>query len=358
MSAEQAPPGRPAPAPRHCGAGWPTGWAWKSSRRPSRGGQVPGGASLWHTFGAVAAGLFVLEAVTGILLATVYTPSVTGAWASVAYIQDQLTLGWFVRGLHSFGSSALIVVAGLHLLQVLLFGAYRRPRELNWMVGLALFGVVALFALSGYLLALGPEGLLGEAGRGDDRGQRPDRRRPDAEADSGRRRVRQPDVDPRLRVPRDGVARAADRPAGAAHLPVPAPRLHAEVVAVAAGRRRARGARLAGPGGPQRRRRRAGVGRRRRRGHRAPRRAAGIAGRSDVQLPRPPRVVRAAAVPAAHVLRGAARDRGDDDHPRHRHGAGVRAAVPRSRADEPPSRSAAGAGRRRAGPGGADARWR
>jgi ubiquinol-cytochrome c reductase cytochrome b subunit len=116
------------------------------------GGKVPGGASLWHTLGSVAAGLFVLEAVTGVLLATAYTPSVTGAWASVAYIQDQLTLGWFVRGLHSFGSSALIVVAGLHLLQVLLFGAYRRPRELNWMVGLVMFGVVALFALSGDLL--------------------------------------------------------------------------------------------------------------------------------------------------------------------------------------------------------------
>ena len=195
--------------------------------------------------------------------------------------------------------------------------------------------------------ALGPEGLLGEAGRGDDRGQRPDRRRPDAEADPGRRRVRQPDVDPRLRVPRDGVACVADRPAGAAHLPVPAAWLHAKVVAVAAGRRGARRPRLAGPGGPQRRRRRAGVGRGRRRGHRAPRRAAGIAGRSDVQLPRPPRVVRAAAVPAAHVLRGAAGDRRDDDHPWRRHGAGVRAAVPRSRADEPPVGSAAGAGRRR-----------
>jgi len=117
-----------------------------------RAGQVPGGASLWHTLGSVAAGLFVLEAVTGVFLATTYTPSVTGAWASVAYIQDQLTFGWFVRGLHSFGSSALIVVAGLHLLQVLLFGAYRRPRELNWMVGLLLFGMVAVFALSGYLL--------------------------------------------------------------------------------------------------------------------------------------------------------------------------------------------------------------
>jgi ubiquinol-cytochrome c reductase cytochrome b subunit len=116
------------------------------------GGQMPGGASLWHALGSVAAGLFVLEAVTGIFLSLYYAPSVQTAWASVAFIQDQLPLGWFVRGLHSFGSSALMVVMALHLLQVLLFGAYRRPRELNWIVGLALFGVSALFALSGYLL--------------------------------------------------------------------------------------------------------------------------------------------------------------------------------------------------------------
>ena len=80
------------------------------------GGEMPGGASLWHALGSVAAGLFVVEAVTGIFLALFYAPSVQTAWASVAYIQDQLPLGWFVRGLHSFGSSALIVVAGLHLL--------------------------------------------------------------------------------------------------------------------------------------------------------------------------------------------------------------------------------------------------
>jgi ubiquinol-cytochrome c reductase cytochrome b subunit len=116
------------------------------------GGEMPGGASLWHTLGSVAAGLFVVEAVTGIFLSLFYAPSVQTAWASVAYIQDQLPLGWFVRGLHSFGSSALVVVAGLHLLQVLLFGAYRRPREANWILGLALFGLTALFALSGYLL--------------------------------------------------------------------------------------------------------------------------------------------------------------------------------------------------------------
>ena len=116
------------------------------------GGTVPGGASLWHALGSVAACLVVVEMVTGILLATAYSPSVTDAWASVAYIQDQMTLGWFVRGLHSFGSSALIVVATLHLLQVVLFGAYRRPREVNWMVGLALLGVSVIFAISGYLL--------------------------------------------------------------------------------------------------------------------------------------------------------------------------------------------------------------
>jgi len=155
MSADGAPP---ASAPRRPPK---TGGvrAWLADRlgleqlaATLAGGHVPGGASFWHTFGSVAAGMFVLEALTGILLATAYTPSVPAAWGSVAYIQDQMTLGWFVRGLHSFGSSALIVIAGVHLLQVLLFGAYRRPRELNWMVGLALFGLVALFALSGYLL--------------------------------------------------------------------------------------------------------------------------------------------------------------------------------------------------------------
>ena len=135
----------------------------------------------------------------------------TGAWASVAYIQDQLTLGWFVRGLHSFGSSALIVVAGLHLLQVLLFGAYRRPRELNWMVGLALFGVVALFALSGYLLPWDQKGYWAKLVEATITGSAPVVGGAAQQLIAGRRRVRQPDPDPRLRAARDGAARAADR---------------------------------------------------------------------------------------------------------------------------------------------------
>jgi ubiquinol-cytochrome c reductase cytochrome b subunit len=122
------------------------------------GGEMPGGASFWHALGAAAAGLFVVQAITGVFLSLFYAPSVQTAWASVAYIQDQLPLGWFVRGLHSFGSSAMIVVTGLHFLQVLLFGAYRRPRELNWIVGLGLLGLTVLFALSGYLLPYDQKG--------------------------------------------------------------------------------------------------------------------------------------------------------------------------------------------------------
>jgi ubiquinol-cytochrome c reductase cytochrome b subunit len=146
----------PAPAPQPPRAS-PGGWlderlGLSQLRAAILGGEMPGGASFWHALGAAAAGLFAVQAITGIFLALFYAPSAQTAWASVAYIQDQLPLGWFVRGLHSFGSSAMIVVAGLHFLQVLLFGAYRRPRELNWIVGLGLFGLTALFALSGYLL--------------------------------------------------------------------------------------------------------------------------------------------------------------------------------------------------------------
>jgi ubiquinol-cytochrome c reductase cytochrome b subunit len=153
---DERPPARPARPAQRAQRGWRT---WLDERlglsgleNAILGGQMPGGASFWHALGSVAAGLFVVEAVTGIFLSLFYAPSVQTAWASVAYIQDQLPLGWFVRGLHSFGSSALIIVAGLHLLQVLLFGAYRRPRELNWMIGLGLFALTVLGALSGYLL--------------------------------------------------------------------------------------------------------------------------------------------------------------------------------------------------------------
>ncbi|HET6146004.1 MAG TPA: cytochrome b N-terminal domain-containing protein [Polyangia bacterium] len=113
---------------------------------------VPGGARWWYVFGSVLTFILTLQLLTGILLASFYSPSSTTAWASVAFIQDQMTMGWFVRGLHSMGASAMVVMTCLHLAQVLLFGAYKAPREMNWIIGVLMMGLVLAFSLTGYLL--------------------------------------------------------------------------------------------------------------------------------------------------------------------------------------------------------------
>ena len=113
---------------------------------------VPGGARVRYVFGSVLTYLFMQQVVLGILLASYYSPSATDAWASTAYIQDRVAGGWFLRGLHHHGSSAMVVVTILHLIQVVLAGAYRKPREFNWWTGLLMGGLVLAFALTGYLL--------------------------------------------------------------------------------------------------------------------------------------------------------------------------------------------------------------
>src|SRR5262249_22622272 len=113
---------------------------------------VRGGARWAYVFGSVLTFLLALQAATGILLASYYSPAVTTAWASVAAIQDHLWLGWFIRGLHSYGASAMVVVVVSHFVQVTLFAAYKAPRELNWMVGVLMAGLVMAFSLTGYLL--------------------------------------------------------------------------------------------------------------------------------------------------------------------------------------------------------------
>lgn len=113
---------------------------------------VRGGASYAYVFGSVLTFILVLQMTTGVFLAMYYSPSATDAWGSVAYIQDSVTMGWFIRGLHSYGASAMVIVAGLHLLQTALYGAYKKPRELNWIVGVLMLGIILAFALTGYLL--------------------------------------------------------------------------------------------------------------------------------------------------------------------------------------------------------------
>ena len=113
---------------------------------------VVGGARWAYVFGSALTMVFVIQATTGILLMTTYAPSAQTAWASVHYISFALSGGWIIRGLHHFGSQAMIVLVALHLGQVLVFGAYKKPREINWWFGLGLLAVTLGFSLTGYLL--------------------------------------------------------------------------------------------------------------------------------------------------------------------------------------------------------------
>ena len=108
--------------------------------------------SFAYVAGWVLVMLLVLEAVTGAALAAFYSPSTTDAWASVAYMQDQVSVGWLVRGLHHHGASALVIVSGLHLVQTALWGSYKKPRELVWWLGVVLLLFVLAFAITGYVL--------------------------------------------------------------------------------------------------------------------------------------------------------------------------------------------------------------
>ncbi|MFO0965865.1 MAG: cytochrome b N-terminal domain-containing protein [Gemmataceae bacterium] len=113
---------------------------------------IPGGAKWRYVWGSTLAFVFSIQLVTGILLMTAYVPGDTDAWGSVYYIQYEMDFGWLIRGLHHFGSQTMVVLLGLHMLQVVIAGAHLPPREVNWWLGLALFGLVLALSLTGYLL--------------------------------------------------------------------------------------------------------------------------------------------------------------------------------------------------------------
>jgi ubiquinol-cytochrome c reductase cytochrome b subunit len=113
---------------------------------------IPGGASWIYVFGSATLFLFILQAITGMFLAIYYAPTPDHAYDSVQFIENQVTFGWFVRGLHHWGASGMVIAVGLHMLQVFLYGAFKPPREMMWMVGVVLFLLVMGFAFTGYLL--------------------------------------------------------------------------------------------------------------------------------------------------------------------------------------------------------------
>lgn len=110
-------------------------------------------SSGWHqVLGSVAMFSFMVQAVTGILLAFNYAPTPGEAWNSVRYIMTELTGGALIRGLHHWGASVMIIIVVMHMLQVFLWGAYKKPREATWIVGCVLLLVTLAFGLTGYLL--------------------------------------------------------------------------------------------------------------------------------------------------------------------------------------------------------------
>ena len=110
-------------------------------------------SSGWHqVFGSVAVFLFLVQAFTGLLLAFNYAPTPGDAYNSLKYIVTELTGGALIRGLHHWGASMMIVVVVLHMTQVFLYGAYKKPREATWTVGIALLLLTLAYGLTGYLL--------------------------------------------------------------------------------------------------------------------------------------------------------------------------------------------------------------
>ncbi|HXM59252.1 MAG TPA: cytochrome b N-terminal domain-containing protein [Terriglobales bacterium] len=135
-------------------------WEWLDQRlqlgpaiRETAEHPVPRETASWfYVFGSAALTCFILQIATGILLALIYVPSAGEAWNSLQILNHGITLGWFVRALHGWGSNFMVAIVLIHMVQVFLFGAYKFPRELTWMVGVFLLLMTLAMAFTGQVL--------------------------------------------------------------------------------------------------------------------------------------------------------------------------------------------------------------
>ena len=114
--------------------------------------KVPKGTNWFYTLGSATLFAFVVQALTGVFLAMYYTPSPVEAYASITNLTNDVFMGEFVRGLHKWGASVMIILIFLHMGRVFFFGAYKYPRELNWVIGVVLIVLTLVMGLTGYLL--------------------------------------------------------------------------------------------------------------------------------------------------------------------------------------------------------------
>ncbi len=114
--------------------------------------KVPHDVNWMQTLGAATLTAFIVQAVTGVVLAMYYKPDPDAAYASIVNITEDVTLGWLVRGMHKWGASVFIILMFLHMARTFLFSAYKYPRELNWIIGVLLLTLGMLEGFTGYLL--------------------------------------------------------------------------------------------------------------------------------------------------------------------------------------------------------------
>src|ERR1700729_1346157 len=121
--------------------------------REAAGHPVPRNTASWfYVFGSAALTVFLLQVVTGILLALIYVPSAGEAWSSLQALNHQVPLGWFIRAMHGWGSNFMVAIVLIHMTQVFLFGAHKYPRELTWIIGVFLLLMTLGMAFTGQVM--------------------------------------------------------------------------------------------------------------------------------------------------------------------------------------------------------------
>jgi len=116
---------------------------------------APKNLNFWYYFGALSMFVLVLQIITGIWLTMNYNPSAEGAFDSIEYIMRDVPFGWLLRYMHSTGASFFFIVVYLHMLRAMLYGSYKKPRELIWIIGLLIYLCLMMEAFFGYLLPWG-----------------------------------------------------------------------------------------------------------------------------------------------------------------------------------------------------------